>query len=47
MVLPKQPSPRPSPSGRQNKMPAWKEFLGDAKIHLLTAMFYSLSQGAK
>lgn len=33
--------------GRQNKMPAWQEFLGDAKIHLLTAYVYSLSQGAK
>jgi len=32
-------------NGRQNKMPAWKEFLGDAKIHLLTAYVYSLSQG--
>lgn len=34
-------------NGRQNKMPAWKEFLGDAKIHLLTAYVYSLNQGAK
>lgn len=34
-------------NGRQNKMPAWKEFLGDAKVHLLTAYVYSLSQGAK
>jgi cytochrome c oxidase cbb3-type subunit 3 len=33
--------------GRQNKMPAWKDFLGDAKIHLLTSYVYSLSQGAK
>ena len=33
--------------GRQNKMPAWKAFLGDAKDHLLTAYVYSLSQGAK
>ena len=33
--------------GRQNKMPAWKEFLGDAKVHLLAAYVYSLSQGAK
>jgi cytochrome c oxidase cbb3-type subunit 3 len=33
--------------GRQNKMPAWKAFLGDAKIHLLTAYVFSLSQGAK
>ena len=34
-------------NGRQNKMPAWKEFLGDAKVHLLTGYVYSLSQGAK
>jgi cytochrome c oxidase cbb3-type subunit 3 len=34
-------------NGRQNKMPAWQEFLGDAKVHLLTAYVYSLSQGAK
>ena len=34
-------------NGRQNKMPAWKAFLGDAKDHLLTAYVYSLSQGAK
>jgi len=34
-------------NGRQNKMPAWKEFLGDAKVHLLSAYVYSLSQGAK
>ena len=34
-------------NGRQNKMPAWKEFLGDGKIHVLTAYVYSLSQGAK
>jgi cytochrome c oxidase cbb3-type subunit 3 len=33
--------------GRQNKMPAWKAFLGDAKDHVLTAYVYSLSQGAK
>ena len=33
--------------GRQNKMPAWKAFLGDAKNHLLTAYVYSLCQGAK
>lgn len=31
--------------GRQNQMPAWKEFLGDAKVHLLSA--YVLSLGAK
>lgn len=31
--------------GRQNRMPAWKEFLGEAKVHLLTAYVISLSQG--
>ncbi|HZX29859.1 MAG TPA: cytochrome-c oxidase, cbb3-type subunit III [Rhodocyclaceae bacterium] len=34
-------------NGRQNKMPAWKEFLGEGKVHLLAAYVYSLSQGAK
>lgn len=34
-------------NGRQNKMPAWKDFLGEAKVHLLAAYVYSLSQGAK
>jgi cytochrome c oxidase cbb3-type subunit III len=34
-------------NGRQNKMPSWKAFLGDAKIQLLTAYVYSLNQGAK
>ncbi len=29
--------------GRTNKMPAWKDFLGDAKVHLLTAYVTSLS----
>ncbi|HLO62521.1 MAG TPA: cytochrome-c oxidase, cbb3-type subunit III [Azonexus sp.] len=33
--------------GRQNQMPAWKEFLGEAKVHLLSAYVFSLSQGAK
>jgi len=33
-------------NGRQNKMPAWKDFLGDAKVHLLAAYVLSLS-GAK
>lgn len=35
--------------GRQNRMPAWKEFLGDARVHLLTAYVMSLGQasGAK
>lgn len=31
--------------GRQNQMPAWKEFLGDGKVHLLAAYVYGLSQG--
>ena len=30
-------------NGRQGKMPAWKDFLGDAKVHLLAAYVYSLS----
>lgn len=34
-------------NGRNNKMPAWKEFLGDAKVHLLAAYVLSLNQGAK
>lgn len=29
--------------GRQNKMPAWKEFLGDGKVHVLSAYVYGLS----
>ena len=34
-------------NGRQNKMPAWKDFLGDAKVHLLSAYVLSLGQAAK
>ena len=34
-------------NGRQNKMPAWKEFLGDPKVHLLAAYVLSLGQGVK
>jgi len=34
-------------NGRQNKMPAWKEFLGEGKVHLLAAYVLSLSQGAQ
>ena len=34
-------------NGRQNKMPAWTEFLGDGKVQVLTAYVFSLSQGAK
>ena len=31
--------------GRNGVMPAWKDFLGEAKIHLLAAYVYGLSQG--
>lgn len=34
-------------NGRQNQMPAWKDFLGDAKVHLLSAYVLSLGQAAK
>ena len=36
-------------AGRQGRMPAHKEFLGEAKVHLLAAYVYSLTQqsGAK
>lgn len=33
-------------SGRNNRMPAQKEFLGEAKVHLLAAYVYSLSAHA-
>lgn len=33
-------------NGRQNQMPAWKDFLGDAKVHLLAAYVLSLGQQA-
>jgi len=33
--------------GRGNQMPAWKDFLGESKIHLLAAYVLSLSGGAK
>lgn len=33
--------------GRNNQMPAWKEFLGDAKIHLLSAYVLNLSTSAE
>lgn len=33
--------------GRANKMPAFGEFLGDAKVHLLTAYVYGLGGGVK
>lgn len=31
-------------NGRQNRMPAWKDFLGDARVHLLAGYVLSLSQ---
>jgi len=31
--------------GRNNRMPAQKEFLGEAKVHLLAAYVYGLAQG--
>jgi cytochrome c oxidase cbb3-type subunit 3 len=33
--------------GRNNQMPAWKDFLGEAKIHLLSAYVLSLSATAE
>lgn len=33
--------------GRVNRMPAWGEFLGDAKIHLLSAYIWGLGGGVK
>ena len=33
--------------GRTNQMPAWKDFLGEAKIHLLAAYVLNLSAGAE
>jgi cytochrome c oxidase cbb3-type subunit 3 len=32
--------------GRTNQMPAWKDFLGESKVHLLAAYVFSLSNGA-
>lgn len=34
-------------NGRNNVMPAWKDFLGEAKVHLLAAYVYGLSHGQK
>lgn len=34
-------------NGRNNQMPAWKEFLGDGKVHLLTAYVWGLSNNDK
>ncbi|WP_148715563.1 cytochrome-c oxidase, cbb3-type subunit III [Chitinolyticbacter meiyuanensis] len=33
-------------NGRDNQMPAWQAFLGDAKVHLLAAYVYGLSNDA-
>ena len=33
-------------NGRNNQMPAWKDFLGEAKIHVLAAYVLALSSGA-
>ena len=33
--------------GRTNQMPAWKDFLGEAKIHLLSAYVLKLSGGGE
>ena len=33
--------------GRSNQMPAWKDFLGEAKIHLLSAYVLNLSAGGE
>ena len=34
-------------NGRVNQMPAFGEFLGEAKVHLLTAYVYGKSAAAK
>ncbi|KPC55088.1 cytochrome-c oxidase, cbb3-type subunit III [Amantichitinum ursilacus] len=34
-------------NGRSNVMPAWKDFLGDAKVHVLAGYVYSLSHNAE
>ena len=33
-------------NGRTNQMPAWKDFLGEGKVHLLTAYVWGLSNNA-
>lgn len=33
--------------GRTNQMPAWKDFLGEEKVHVLAAYVLSLSTGSK
>ncbi|GGP24305.1 cytochrome-c oxidase, cbb3-type subunit III [Silvimonas amylolytica] len=34
-------------NGRNNQMPAWKDFLGDAKVHVLAGYVYGLSHNAQ
>ncbi|WP_307839066.1 c-type cytochrome [Deefgea sp. CFH1-16] len=34
-------------NGRNNVMPAWQDFLGNGKIHLLSAYVYGLSHEKK
>jgi cytochrome c oxidase cbb3-type subunit 3 len=34
-------------NGRINRMPAWGDFLGEAKVHLLTAYVWGLGGGVK
>ncbi|SCK05830.1 cytochrome-c oxidase, cbb3-type subunit III [Vogesella sp. LIG4] len=34
-------------NGRNNQMPAWKDFLGDGKVHLLASYVYGLSHNGK
>lgn len=38
---------RNNPDQSQNKMPAWKDFLGEGKVQLLAAYVYSLSQSGQ
>ena len=33
-------------NGRMNQMPAWKEFLGEGKVHVLAAYVLNLNGGA-
>jgi cytochrome c oxidase cbb3-type subunit 3 len=33
--------------GRVNRMPAWGDFLGEAKVHILTAYVWGLGGGVK
>ena len=33
--------------GRNNQMPAWQQFLGDAKVHVLSAYVLSLNKGTE